>query len=620
MASMATSVAAVKELLSGNEAIARGALENGIRVATGYPGTPSTEILETLARIDTTSYVAWSPNEKVALDVGVGGALAGSRTLVTMKHVGVNVAADTLMSVAYTGVPAALILVSADDPGVHSSQNEQDNRIYARFAALPLLEPSDSQEAKDFVGHACQISERFDTPVILRTTTRLSHSKGMVELGEISSPPAKSYQKDLSRYVLVPSNARVRHEKVLERLTALESFSEQTTLTRWEKGSAAIGVITSGVCYQYVKEVLPEASVLKLGFTYPPPVEMVREFAASVERLFVVEELEPVLEDQFKAQGIAVEGKLFFSRLGELTPERVREGFQKAGVLPAPPRPAASSLPVVQNLFRPPALCPGCPHTIPYLVLKKMDALVVGDIGCYTLAVYEPLAAMETTLAMGSSIGMAIGLAQGGVSSRPVVATIGDSTFFHSGIPPLVDAVYNGARITVLVLDNHTTAMTGGQDHPGTGRNLRGDISRTIGIAKVCKALGVEHVEVVDPYDVPAVFRTLKAAVAHDGVSVVITDRPCVVSPAPIRGNPYDVAGSACNACQLCMNLGCPSITWTDELCEGQHKVTIDRVTCTGCAVCALLCPTEAIVPTAVNAAHAPIKDSTWKTDADKTC
>lgn len=590
--------AAVKELLSGNEAIARGAVENGVRVATGYPGTPSTEILETLARIDHEGYVAWSPNEKVAMDVGVGGALAGSRTLVTMKHVGVNVAADTLMSVAYTGVPAALVIVSADDPGLHSSQNEQDNRIYARFAVIPLLEPSDSQEAKDFVRHACEISERFESPVILRTTTRLSHSKGMVELGEITAAPTRTYQRDLAKYVLVPSNARVRHEKVLERLAALEEFSEQTPLNRWEEGGKSIGVITSGVCYQYVKETLPTASVLKLGFTYPPPLRMVREFAASVERLFVVEELEPILEDQFKANGIAVEGKAFFPRLGELTPERVKEGFRKAGVLPSvPPKPPASSLPVAQNLYRPPALCPGCPHTIPYLVLRKMGALVAGDIGCYTLAVYEPLAAMDTTLAMGCSIGMAIGLSKGGAIAQPVVATIGDSTFFHSGIPPLIDAVYNGARITVLILDNHTTAMTGGQDHPGTGKNLRGEISRVIEIEKVCRALGVEHVQVVDPYDVPAVFRTLKAAVSHEGVSVVITNRPCVVSPAPIRRAPYEVVPAACNACQVCMNVGCPSITWTDEFHEGQHKVTIDTATCIGCAVCALLCPTEAIVP-----------------------
>jgi indolepyruvate ferredoxin oxidoreductase, alpha subunit len=599
------SAGASRQLLSGNEAIARGAVESGIRVATGYPGTPSTEILETLARIDHQGYVAWSPNEKVALDVGVGGALAGSRTLVTMKHVGVNVAADTLMSVAYAGVEAALVIVSADDPGVHSSQNEQDNRMYARFAAVPLLEPADSQEAKDFVSHACEISERFDTPVILRTTTRLSHSKGMVELAEISPPHAKTYQRDLSKHVLVPTNARVRHEKVIERLAKLEEFSEQTPLNRWEKASASVGVITSGVCYQYVKEVLPEASVLKLGFTYPPPLKMVRDFAASVERVVVVEELEPILEDQFKANGIPVEGKTFFSRLGELTPERVRTGFEKAGVLAAPPpKPAASSLPVVENLFRPPALCPGCPHTIPFLVLKKMDALVVGDIGCYTLAVYEPLAAMETTLAMGSSIGMATGFQKAGATSRPVVATIGDSTFFHSGIPPLIDALYNRARITVLILDNHTTAMTGGQDHPGTGRNLRGEISSTIEIAKVCKALGVEHVQVVDPYDIAAVFRALKAAVSHEGVSVVITNRPCVVSPAPIRSLPYEVVAPACNACQVCMNLGCPAITWTDEFHEGQHKVTIDPATCMGCAVCALLCPAGAIAPMASDPAR----------------
>jgi indolepyruvate ferredoxin oxidoreductase, alpha subunit len=593
---------AVKQLLSGNEAIARGAVESGIRIATGYPGTPSTEILETLARIQPEGYIAWSPNEKVALDVGVGGALAGSRSLVTMKHVGVNVAADTLMSVAYTGVQAALVLISADDPGVHSSQNEQDNRIYARFASIPLLEPSDSQEAKDFVHEACEISERFDTPVILRSTTRLAHSKGMVELGEISAAPSKTYERNLSKYVLVPSNARVRHEKVVQRLASLKEFSEQTPLNRWEARARSVGIITSGVSYQYVREVLPECSVLKLGFTYPLPLELARRFAASVERVFVVEELEPFLEAQLNAQGIAVEGKKYFSCLGELTPERVKAGFQEAGILPVPPPTSDTTpLPVTQNLFRPPALCPGCPHTIPFLVLKKMNALVAGDIGCYTLAVYEPIAAMETTLAMGSSIGMAIGLQKGGTGSRPVVATIGDSTFFHSGIPPLIDALYNNARITVLILDNHTTAMTGGQDHPGTGHNLRGDISRTIEIAKVCRALGVEHVEEVDPYDVPAVSRALKAAVSHDGVSVVITNRPCVVSPATIRQTPYEVTSPACNACQVCMNIGCPAITWTGEMHDGQHKVTIDPITCIGCAVCALLCPTEAIIPMAVD-------------------
>jgi indolepyruvate ferredoxin oxidoreductase alpha subunit len=599
---------ALRELLSGNEAIARGAVESGIRLATGYPGTPSTEILETLARIQPEGYIAWSPNEKVALDVGVGGALAGSRSLVTMKHVGVNVAADTLMSVAYTGVRAALVVISADDPGVHSSQNEQDNRIYARFASIPLLEPSDSQEAKDFVRHACEISERFDTPVMLRSTTRLSHSKGMVELGEISATPPKNYERNLAKYVLVPSNARVRHEEVVERMARLREFSEQTSLNRWEARGRSVGVITSGVCYQYVKEVLPEASVLKLGLSYPLPLRLLREFAASVERVFVVEELEPFLEEQLNAHGIRADGKEYFPSLGELTPEKVKAGFQKTGILPAPPpTPQPAALPVTQNLFRPPALCPGCPHTIPFLVLKKMNALVAGDIGCYTLAVYEPLAAMETTLAMGSSIGMAIGLQKGGAISRPVVATIGDSTFFHSGIPPLIDALYNNARITVLILDNHTTAMTGGQDHPGTGRNLRGDISRTIEIAKVCRALGVEHLEEVDPYDVPAVSRALKAAVNHDGVSVVITNRPCVVSPATLRQTPYEVTGAACNACQVCMNIGCPAITWTDDMHEGQHKVTIDPITCIGCAVCALLCPAEAIIPMAADPAQRPV-------------
>jgi indolepyruvate ferredoxin oxidoreductase, alpha subunit len=605
---MATTVTPAKELLSGNEAIARGALESGIRVATGYPGTPSTEILETLVRYDTESYVSWSPNEKVALDVGVGAALAGTRTLVTMKHVGLNVAADTLMSVAYTGVHAALVIITADDPGVHSSQNEQDNRIYARFASVPLLEPSDSQEAKDFVHQACEISERFDTPVLLRSTTRLSHTKGMVTLGELSPAPVLNYQRNPAKYVLVPSNARVRHEKVLERMAQLEEFAEQTSLNRWEPGSSAVGIITSGLSYQYVKEVLPEASILKLGLIHPLPVQLLKKFAASVQRVLVVEELEPVIEEQLKAHGIAAEGKQFFSRLGEFSPERVREGFHKAGVLPkpqvsVPPR----TLPVKENLFRPPALCPGCPHTVPYLVLKKLNAQVVGDIGCYTLAVYEPLAAIETTLAMGCSIGMAVGMQKGGDGSRPVVATIGDSTFFHSGIPPLIDALCNNAKITVLILNNQTTAMTGGQDHAGTGKNLRGEKVRTVEIAQLCKALGVEHVQEVDPYDVSAVFRALKAAINHDGVSVVVTNRPCVVSPVTVRTTPYAVTAQECNACQLCMNLGCPAIIWTEEMHEGQHKVNIDPITCMGCGVCAVLCPTEAIVALAADPARRPV-------------
>lgn len=607
---MATTISApAKELLSGNEAIARGAVESGIRVATGYPGTPSTEILETLARYDLNGYVSWSPNEKVALDVGCGGALAGSRTLVTMKHVGLNVAADTLMSVAYTGIQAALVIVTADDPGVHSSQNEQDNRIYARLAAVPLLEPSDSQEAKDFVQLACEISERFDTPVLLRTTTRLSHSKGMVTLGPVQAPPMRRYERNPAKNVLVPSHARVRHEKVLERMTRLEEFAEQTTLNQWEAGSKAIGVITSGVCHQYVKEVLPEASVFKLGLIHPLPMQLLNRFAASVERLIVVEELEPVIEEQLRANGLVVEGKQFFSRLGEFSPECVRQGFHKAGVLAKPPeqketqaRPA-----IKENLFRPPALCPGCPHTVPFLALKKLNALVVGDIGCYTLAVYEPLAAMETTLAMGCSIGMAVGLEKGGESSRPIVATIGDSTFFHSGIPPLIDALYNKAKITVLILDNQTTAMTGGQDHPGTGKNLRGENVRTIEIAGLCRALGVESVQVVDPYDVPAVFRVLKAAINYDGVSVVVTNRLCVVSPRTIRSTPYAVIQKECNACQLCMNLGCPAILWTEEMHEGQHKVKIEPLSCMGCGVCPLLCPADAIIPLAEDPGRRPV-------------
>ena len=607
-----------RRVLLGNQAVARGAYEAGVAVAAGYPGTPSTEILETLAQWDGV-YVEWSPNEKVALDVALGASLGGARALAAMKHVGLNVAADTLMSAAYTGVGAGLVVVSADDPGMHSSQNEQDNRLYARFAGLPLLEPADSADARAFTAAAFDLSEAYDTPVLVRTTTRVGHGSGVVEIGGRRSLAPRGFRRDPGKYVMLPAHARARHPILLDRLERLAELAEVSPLNITEWRDRRVGVITGGVAYHYVREVLPEASVLRLGFSFPLPVQRIREFAAAVDRLFVVEELEPVVEDALRAAGLRAEGKAYFPRTGELTPDLVRDGFARAGVLEASPaRPAAvprlrgtsrlelhAGRPPVGRQDapaspaaspRPPVLCPGCPHSVPYMALRELGAVVAGDIGCYTLAALPPLQAMDTTLAMGSSIGMAIGLARSGARSGPVVATLGDSTFLHSGMPALLDAVYHRTRITVLILDNGTTAMTGGQPHAATGKTIRGDTAPRADLVALCRALGVEWVQVTDPYDVGATHRALEAAVAHPGVSVVITNRPCVEAPVKIRRPPFAVAADACTACQACMAIGCPALVWTAERYDGRCKVTIETGLCSGCAICPQLCPTGAIV------------------------
>lgn len=577
-------------LLSGDEAVARGAYEAGVHVATGYPGTPSTEIIEALARFPEVD-VQWSSNEKVALDVALGAAFGGARALCAMKHVGLNVAADTLMTAAYTGVGGALVIVSADDPGMHSSQNEQDNRFYAKFAGVPVLEPSDSEDARVLAKLAFELSARYDVPVLVRLTTRIAHTRTPVNTEDRQATPPAGFQPDPSKYVMLPAYARARHPVVLDRLTRITTSADPRFVTT-ELRSRSIGVVTSGVAYHYVREVLPEASVLKLNLSYPLPLAEVRTFASQVEQLFVVEELEPFLEEMLRANGITVSGKAFWPQVGELTPGRVRAGFVTAGVLPPD-----GSLPAREAMPRPPVLCPGCPHVMPFLAFRKLGAVVCGDIGCYTLAALEPLRAMDTCVAMGCSIGMAAGLAKTG-SSRPAVAAIGDSTFLHAGIPALLDAVYNKARITVLILNNGTTAMTGGQPHPGTGQGIHGEPAPAVDLATLCTSLGVEHVATVDPYDVAATYLAAEQAVAHDGVSVVITNRPCVEAPVKIRDIPFFVVLDACTACQLCMNLGCPAITWVDETYEGRPKVAIDGTMCTGCTVCAQVCPTDAIRPT----------------------
>jgi len=581
---------AARLLLSGDEGIARGAYEAGVHLATGYPGTPSTEIIEALARFPEIT-VQWSANEKVALDVALGAALSGARALCAMKHVGLNVAADTLMTAAYTGVGGALVVVSADDPGMHSSQNEQDNRFYARFAGIPMLEPADSEEARRFTRLAFDLSARYDVPVLVRITTRSAHTRSVVMAEEPLRPPPGEFVPDPRKYVMLPAYARARHPVVLDRLARIAAADDPNFATT-ELRNRTVGVITSGIAYHYVREVLPDASVLKLNLTYPLPLDRVRAFAAAVDRIFVVEELEPFLEEMLRANGVAVAGKAFWPRVGELSPRLVRAGFAAAGVLPAEaPALAPEAMP------RPPVLCPGCPHVLPLLALRKLGAVICGDIGCYTLAALPPLRAMDTCVAMGCSIGMAIGLAKSGLNA-PVAAAIGDSTFLHAGIPALLDAVYNRARIVVLILNNGTTAMTGGQPHPGTGQSIRGEAAPAVDLTALCTALGVEHVATVDPYDLSATYLAVEEALAHDGVAVLITNRPCVEAPVKIRDIPYFVLAEACTACQLCMNLGCPAITWTDELWEGRPKVTIDGIACTGCTVCAQLCPADAIRPT----------------------
>jgi indolepyruvate ferredoxin oxidoreductase alpha subunit len=528
----------------------------------------------------------------VALDVALGASLGGVRSLATMKHVGLNVAADTFMTMAYTGVGAGLVIVVADDPGMHSSQNEQDTRAYARMGCVPLLEPSNSAEAKMYTALAFEISEQFDTPVLVRTTTRVSHNRGLVELGPREERPTIGFTRDPSKYVMIPGHARRRRPVVLERLEQMTAHVEESALSEEFGTGSDFGVITSGISHHYVREVIPEARILKLGMSYPLPIERIRAFAETVERLFVVEELDPYVENDLLVAGIAVEGKAFFPQAGELNPDVVRAGFAKAGIV----KEGLSIVPAPPTVTRPPLMCPGCPHTPPYLALKRLGAVVTGDIGCYTLAALEPLSSMDTCVAMGSSIGMAIGMAASGGADGPVVATIGDSTFLHGGIAGIADAVYAQANITVLILDNGTTAMTGGQEHPGTGVTLQGSEATPVDLVAICKAVGVRDVKVVDPYDLAATYGALEDAISTAGPSVVITNRPCVEAPMKVRDTPFKVIADACTACQACMTPGCPSIVWSDELFEGRRKVVIDPVTCTGCTLCVQLCPPHAIV------------------------
>lgn len=584
----------LQTILSGNEAIAMGAKEAGIYFAAAYPGTPSTEILETFARVPGVK-AQWSPNEKVAFEIGIGSALAGARTMVCMKHVGVNVAMDPLMTFAYTGTIGGFVLVCADDPAMHSSQNEQDNRNIAKFAKIPMLEPSDSQEAHDFIKKAIELSELFETPVMLRVTTRISHAKGIVNLETWPEPTVTGFKKNAERFVMIPQYARPRHHEVELRLKELAAYSEITPLNFAEYSSNEVGIITGGVAYNYVKEVMPEASIFKIGFSYPLPIESIRKFSESVKHLLIVEELDPFYEEQIKAAGIKCEGKKFFSIEGELNPIKVGDGLHQAGVLK---KWSPKYIPVETNVMpRPPVLCPGCPHRPIFTALKKMKADVFGDIGCYTLGALKPLNAMHTCICMGASIGMANGVKQVAGSRKPVVAIIGDSTFMHSGITGLLDAVYNKSAITLIILNNRATAMTGGQQHPGTGYTLQGEETHDANIFEIVKALGVNHIYEVDNFDYEKVLEILKEAVNIDEPTVLITNKPCVLYPTKIKPNPLRVALETCNGCAACIRIGCPSVRFIDEKTDkGLLKVQIEADTCTGCDLCAQVCPVDCIV------------------------
>ncbi len=586
-----------KVLLSGNEALARGAYEAGIQVATGYPGTPSSEILEAIAReYGSDIYAEWSTNEKVAMDAAAGAAYSGRRTLVTTKQVGMNVLADSLFYAAYTGSEAGLVIVTADDPGMFSSQNEQDNRWYAKLAKVPLLEPADSQEAKDAVLQAIDISEQYDTPVLIRTTMRVSHSKSIVTLGERSPMPdsVPPFVRNQRKYVCTAMWAKERHPLVEQRLVDLADYAETLASNRVEMRDSSLGMITSGVTYTYVREVFPTASVLKLGMTYPLPRNLIRSFVERVEQAVVVEELDPFLEGEIRAMGLDVKGKAFYPPYDELIPDRLASLSTKAGLI----REEAIADPIALDLDLPPrtpVLCAGCPHRSSYYWLAKMGIAVAGDIGCYNLGCLPPFNAQHTMGCMGASIGVLHGMAIAELPEK-AVATIGDSTLFHSGLPALANMVHNQGRGVVIVMDNGTTAMTGHQDHPGTDWALHGKGALRIPIEPLVRAMGVEVVEVVDAFDMAAVKDGLDVCLAFDGPSVLITEGLCVQVSKPDLAA-YVVDAERCIACGTCFKLGCPAIVKASEIDEktGKRKAQIDLTLCVGCDMCRQVCPTSAI-------------------------
>ncbi len=575
----------MKKLMLGNAAVARGLYEASCGLISSYPGTPSTEITEQAAQYDEI-YCEWAPNEKVAMEVAFGAALAGKRSACVMKHVGVNVAADPLFTIAYTGVNAGMVICVADDPGMHSSQNEQDSRHYAVSAKLPMLEPADSEEARAFAKRAFQLSEEYDTPVFLKLCTRIAHSQSIVELGEREEVPAKPYEKNIAKYVMVPGNARPRHPIVEERTQRLTAYAETTDLNREELGTdRTLGIITSSTCYQYAREVFgPQASILKLGLVNPLPREKILAFAAKVDQVLVLEELDPVIETHCRNLGLTVLGKDRLPMVGEFSQGLVAQKIRDT---------ARPWLELEENIPpRPPVLCAGCPHRGLFYTLAKHKVTVLGDIGCYTLAAYEPLYAIETCECMGASVSSIHGFnkALGQDSAGRTVAVLGDSTFMHSGMTGLANIAYNQSNSTVIILDNSTTGMTGHQQNPTTGKNLRGDPAGKIDLETLCRAMGIRRVRVVDPYDLKATEEVVTEELAAPEPSVIITRRPCVLLKSVEKHPPYQVEPDKCKGCKMCMRIGCPAIFWKDK------KAVIDPTQCVGCGVCEQLCKFDAFL------------------------
>lgn len=572
-------------LLLGNEAIARGAFEAHVRVATAYPGTPSTEITEALCQYSRIN-VEWSVNEKVALEIGIGASIAGARALVSMKHVGLNVAMDPLLSVAYPGVNAGLVVVVADDPGQYSSQNEQDTRYFGMVGKLPVLEPSDSQECRDFVLRAFELSERFDTVVIVRLTTRVAHAMSAVSLNEPMEIALLDHDARKGKYIVAPAFAKKRRVVAEQRLAALEELAETIPENRVLPGDGSLGVVTCGAAYQYVREVIPEARVFKLGMSYPLPRRALMEFSRSCERVLVVEELEPIIERHMASLGLVVEGKSRVPTIGELSPELVRAAVGK------PPLSGVSDSDLGALPQRPPVLCPGCHHRGPFSVLRKLRVHVSGDIGCYTLAAFPPLDAMETSICMGASIGMAFGFekARGAEYAKKTVAVIGDSTFWHSGVTGLIDVIYNRGNTTVIILDNETTAMTGHQSNPSTGEHLDRRPAPRLDFVSLVRGLGVEFVREVDAYDLVALEAAIREELEREAPSVIVTRRACLLKRGAMRPGPVrEVSAEACQACRKCLRLGCPALSL------GEGTAVIDPLLCAGCGLCASVCTFDAI-------------------------
>lgn len=573
----------MKELLLGNAAVARGAYEAGVTVVASYPGTPSTEITENIVKYDEI-YAEWAPNEKVACEVAIGASVGGARSMTCMKHVGLNVMADPIFTVSYTGVNGGLVFCVADDQGMHSSQNEQDSRHYAKASKLPMLEPADSAECKSFTKLAYELSEKYDTPVFLRLSTRVSHSQGLVELEDREDIPLKDYLKDSPKYVMMPGYAIKRHVVVEERMKALSEYAENTDINTEEDNGSKIGVIASGIAYMYAKEALGDSvNYLKLGMIYPMPERKIKEFAKKSEKLFVIEELDPFIEEYCRSIGVEVEGKEHFTLLGEYTPAMIKKAVLNE---------VCDEFDMTEEQLpaRPPVMCAGCPHRGTFYVLKKLGLTVSGDIGCYTLGAVAPLDTIDTTFCMGASIGAAMGMvkARGKDFSKKLVSVIGDSTFMHSGITGLVDIVYNKGNNTVIILDNSITGMTGHQDNPTTGYTIRKEPTKQVNLIALCKSIGVDRVVVADPFDLKNFEQVVKTELEADEPSVIIAQRPCALLKT-VKYTGHCEITDKCRKCKVCMKLGCPAIS------EKNGVVVIDRTQCNGCGLCVNACPFDAI-------------------------